>query len=216
MEKITNLKRLYEKLQREYQRYIEELKKLPVEKIIEKSYETTCKEEFVEMFTSEYRYNDREIMALMKINNTLEYLYQDWLKSDGGLHEPLEESIENSIAKAITEQFKENNPRLIETISKLLQELDNYDRCYRLKSRYHVVDFNEQEIYDLLNANSIHILNDFFKDVKEDEHIQYLVEIQVFNSDLYDEIERKILPKLDEFINGESKEFQKREREAER
>lgn len=192
------------------------MKELPIEEIIEKSYETTCKEEFVEMFTAEYRYDDREIMALININNTLEYLYQDWLKSDGCIHTALEENIENSISKAVEEQFKKNNPKLIETISKLLKELDNYDRCYRLKSRYNILEFNEQEIYDLLNKNSIHILNDFFNNVKEDGHIQYLVEIQVFNSDLYHDIERKILPKLDEFINGESKELTKKEREAER
>ena len=216
MEKLNNLKRLYVKLQRELQQYEEELKKLPVEEIIKKSYETTCKEEFAEMFNTEYKYDNREIIALLNIENTLEYLYQDWFKSDGGIHKELEYSIEYSIEKAMSEQFKNNNPKLIQTISKLLQELNNYDKCYGLKSRYNIVNFDEKDIYHILNLQSAHILNAFFKDIKEDEHIQYLVEIQVFNSELYDDIERRILPKFEEFINGESKQQQKKEREQER
>ena len=88
---------LYQKLSLEYDSFIEEIKKLPPEKIIDKSYEKVMKEELVSMFYPESdQYDISDIKALNKSEYPLEELYQGWMDEDSGIHQALESSVETN------------------------------------------------------------------------------------------------------------------------
>lgn len=96
---------LYEKLQKEYDDFIEEVKKLPPEKIIDKSYEKVMKEELVSMFYPENeQYDISDIKALNKSEYPLDELYQGWMDEDSGLNQALESSVETTIDSLKEEQ----------------------------------------------------------------------------------------------------------------
>lgn len=94
-----NLKEeLYDKLEKEYNEFIEDLKTKAPEEIISKSYEKVIKEELKEMFYPEINnYDLYELKILNKTKNPLEELYQGWMDYDGGVHEPLECSVEETL-----------------------------------------------------------------------------------------------------------------------
>lgn len=79
IEQLKN--KLNEKIQNEYDNFIDRLKSLPLEQVIESSYEKVFKEEF--MTTIQYReLSKTEINALLKMDYPLDSLYQEWLKND--------------------------------------------------------------------------------------------------------------------------------------
>ena len=94
-----NLKEeLYDKLEKEYNEFTEDLKTKAPEEIISKSYEKVMKEELKEMFYPEINnYDLSELKILNKTKNPLEELYQGWMEYDGGVHEPLECSVEETL-----------------------------------------------------------------------------------------------------------------------
>lgn len=106
---------LYDKLEKEYQSFIEEIKTLPPEKIIDKSYEKVMKEETLSMFYPESKMFDmEEIKALNKEKNPLEYLYQGWLDSDLNLNQLYEDNVRDSLYDLAEEQrqkSKENRKK---------------------------------------------------------------------------------------------------------
>ena len=103
---------LYDKLDKEYNTFIEEIKQLPPEQIIDKSYEKVMKEEFVGMFYPENtEYDISDIKALNKSKNPLEELYQGWMDFDGGIHESLGYSVENTIEDLKKEQRNKSMER---------------------------------------------------------------------------------------------------------
>lgn len=100
---------LYEKLSLEYDSFIEEVKKLPPEKIIDKSYEKVMKEELVSMFYPESdQYDISDIKVLNKSEYPLEELYQGWMDEDSGIHQALESSVETTIDFLKQEQRNKN------------------------------------------------------------------------------------------------------------
>ena len=100
---------LYQKLSLEYDSFIEEIKKLPPEKIIDKSYEKVMKEELVSMFYPESdQYDISDIKALNKSEYPLEELYQGWMDEDSGIHQILESSVEDTIDLLKKEQKNKN------------------------------------------------------------------------------------------------------------
>lgn len=64
-EKLTN--NVYKKINNELLEYMKEIKKLSPDEIIKKSYETTCKEEFVDMFyNADGDYETEELIAELR------------------------------------------------------------------------------------------------------------------------------------------------------
>lgn len=104
-----NLKEeLYDKLEKEYNEFIEDLNTKTPEEIISKSYEKVMKEELKEMFYPEINnYDLSELKILNKTKNPLEELYQGWMDYDGGVHEPLECSVEETL-EFLKEQHEKN------------------------------------------------------------------------------------------------------------
>ena len=100
---------LYEKISLEYDSFIEKIKQLSPEKIIDKSYEKVMKEELVSMFYPENeQYDISDIKALNKSEYPLEELYQGWMDEDSGIHQALESSVETTIDFLKKEQKNKN------------------------------------------------------------------------------------------------------------
>lgn len=97
---------LYEKVQVEYDSFIEELKTRPAEEVIEKAYEKVIKEEMVSICEFAER-EQKEARALYLEKNPLDRMYRDWLKSDVSYVEMLEDSVDDS-AKAAFREYREN------------------------------------------------------------------------------------------------------------
>ena len=91
------------KLQNEFSKYTQDLinNKTPQE-IVMKSYETTVKEGYIDLFSYKDLEKD-EIKALLKEENILDSLYDDWIKSDGCLWEQIE-----NVADISVERIKDN------------------------------------------------------------------------------------------------------------
>ena len=91
------------KLQNEFSKYTQDLinNKTP-QGIVMKSYETTVKEGYIDLFSYKDLEKD-EIKALLKEENILDSLYDDWIKSDGCLWEQIE-----NVADISVERIKDN------------------------------------------------------------------------------------------------------------
>ena len=89
-------------MQKEYGSFISELKLLPPEKIIDKSYEKVMKENIL------YACGDDDLLqpqakALYHLRNPLDDLYKEWLKTEDSLMEDLRYSIRYRADSAVKE-----------------------------------------------------------------------------------------------------------------
>ena len=97
---------LYEKLEQELTSYKQELSTLTTKEIIDKSYETTVKEEVIYLFYPESKqFEIDELKALKNEKNSLETLYQGWMDSDLNINQLLEDNTDEIIAE-LAEEYK--------------------------------------------------------------------------------------------------------------
>jgi hypothetical protein len=90
--------------------FIERLKLLPPEQIIESSYEKVFKEEF--LITIQSRdLTKAEINALMKLNYPIDSLYREWLHTDLSYVPMLEDVADEHIEKLVKLQKRESYER---------------------------------------------------------------------------------------------------------
>lgn len=114
MQDIEIRKELYDKMQTEYDEYIDKLKDTNAQNIIDNAYQITMKEELVAMFYPELeKYDMEDIRALNKSKEPLEELYQGWMDSDAGIHSVLEDSVDDTIEDLKREQ-KEKQKKSME------------------------------------------------------------------------------------------------------
>lgn len=91
-EELQNL--LYEKVKQEYDEFIEGLKKLPTEKIIENSYKKVLFEDIVMSFEGEDNYlNRKQLIALLKFKCPLYICYDAWMDTDYSYMDMLRDAI---------------------------------------------------------------------------------------------------------------------------
>lgn len=95
MMKAELIKRLVNKVDGELNAYKKLLLQMSAEKIMAHSYETVVKEEFCDIlkYDTEKYLSEEKIEKLLKIDNLLDYLYQDWLKFEDNVIEEYEEFI---------------------------------------------------------------------------------------------------------------------------
>jgi len=109
MEKTNNLKeKLIEKLDKEYENFLVELRENSFETLIERAYEIMSKQEIKDYI----EFNDLEdykIKALLKHENILEDLYDEWLGTDGNFYNVMEDSINDRIEEITKEYSKKLN-----------------------------------------------------------------------------------------------------------
>ncbi|MBQ8234747.1 MAG: DUF3848 domain-containing protein [Bacilli bacterium] len=103
---------LYNKLEKEFKDFIEEMKTNEPEVIVNSAYPIVMKEELLSMFYPESeRFDIEEIKALNKIDSPLEELYQGWMDSDEGIHSVLEDSVSNTLEEVLREQKEKKKDR---------------------------------------------------------------------------------------------------------
>lgn len=112
MNEMDIRKKLYEKMQKEYNDFIEEMKNNEPQFIVNNAYQIVIKEELVAMFYPESeQYDIDEIKALNKTKNPLEELYQGWMDSDAGIHSVLEDNVSDTIEEIQKEQREKKKDR---------------------------------------------------------------------------------------------------------
>lgn len=105
MEKMKIRENLYNRMQQEYNDFIDNLKQQPPEKIIEAAYQKVIKEEILGYFYPEYEcYDINQIKALSKTKEPLEELYQGWMDCDAGIHQVLEDNIDDTLDEIQADQ----------------------------------------------------------------------------------------------------------------
>ena len=201
IEELSN--KVYKKLEHEFDMFKESCLSKTKEEILKSAYEIAVKEEIVGSFNSNI-YEEEQYLALLENDNMLENIYQDWMNAESGIHIPIEESIEfylNEIEEKYTKLESDPNSKLIKDMTKTLRELRNYefydDNIIQRKFLY----YDKNDVQDLLNSkDGARKLLNYFNDVKDNEHLKYLKEIQVIDTESVNKIDEYI-PKLNEIIN---------------
>ena len=91
---------LYEKVQAEYDAFIEELKQMTPEQVIDRAYEKVTKEKMV-MVIQENNLEPYEAKALCREKYPLDRMYQEWLDTDVSYMDLLKDSIDDTAKKAV-------------------------------------------------------------------------------------------------------------------
>ncbi len=89
--------RVYEKINREMNEYLAEIKTKSPEEIVEAAYEITYKQEILFMFEEEDRFSNSQCRAILKTKNALDYLYQEWMEYDGSALDALRDSVDRAM-----------------------------------------------------------------------------------------------------------------------
>lgn len=100
---------LHEKVEAEYQNFLEELEKKEPKEIIASSYEKVFKEDIVLALTENELPYDR-VKALLRMDYPLEEAYQAWLKQDVTYMEDLRDCVDD-YAKRVCEKRREEKER---------------------------------------------------------------------------------------------------------
>ena len=93
---------LYEKVQAEYDAFIEELKRMTPEQVIDRAYEKVTKENMVTIIREE-NLTPAEAKALNREKYPLDRMYQEWLDTDVSEMQMLKDSIDDTAKKAVKE-----------------------------------------------------------------------------------------------------------------
>lgn len=201
IEELSN--KVYKKLEHEFDMFKESCLTKTKEEILKSAYEIAVKEEIVESFNSNI-YEEEQYLALLENDNMLENIYQDWMNAESGIHIPIEESIEfylNEIEEKYTKLESDPNSKLIKDMTKTLRELRNYEFYDDNIIQRNFLYYDKNDVQDLLNSkDGARKLLNYFNDVKDNEHLKYLKEIQVIDTESINKIDEYI-PKLNEIIN---------------
>ena len=97
MKEINKLKDdLHDKLEKELNKYKEEMQTKSVDYVLDKSYETTCRNELVYIGYSSY-VDEYELKALLKMDGVLDFLYDEWFDCDVQFSQAFEDSLSDVI-----------------------------------------------------------------------------------------------------------------------
>lgn len=204
MDSIKELSnKVYKRLEHEFNMFKEICLYKTKEEILNSAYEIAVKEEIVGSFGSNI-YEEEQYLALLEEDNMLENIYQDWMNAESGIHIPIEESIDfylNEIEEKYTKLESDPNSKLIKDMTKTLRELRNYEFYDDNIIQKNFIYYDKNDVQDLLNSkDGARKLLNYFNDVKDNEHLKYLKEIQVIDTESINKIDEYI-PKLNEIIN---------------
>ena len=201
--------KVYSRLQNELKYIEDKYMEKSKEEIINNAYELAIKQEIVNCFEScDYDIVDYKI--LLEENNILDFLYKDWMHSDYGIHQPIEENLQEYLYELEDnyEKFERDpNSDLIKDMMVTLKELKNYDLTTSIDKANQTLlnkdfEYNKYGLQRMLNSkNGAKDLMEFFNEIKDNKQLEYLKEIQVINSESIDKIKDEYIPKLNEIIN---------------
>lgn len=101
---------LIQKVQSEYDEFIENLKKLPSEKVIDFSYEKVIKEDLVTSIEST-NLDEVQDKSLYRLKYPLDYCYREWLDNDLSHMEMLEDTINDAANKISNRERNDKESR---------------------------------------------------------------------------------------------------------
>jgi len=104
-EKNTLKEKLIEKLNAEYAMLRDELRESGIDNFMERCYEYFTKQEIID-YLQYSEISEDSIKALLKSNDLLEQIYDEWLKTDGNFYEVLDVPI-NNVMDSIEFDYKE-------------------------------------------------------------------------------------------------------------
>ena len=96
---------LWEKAAKEQSDYIEHLKTLPPEQIIDRAYEKVMRDDILMSFEDDYL-SDKQVAELIKLDYPLSACYDEWMDTDVSHMEMLRDTID-SYAKRLVEENEE-------------------------------------------------------------------------------------------------------------
>lgn len=103
-------KKLVDKATREQKDYIEELKKLPPEKILEKAYEKTMRDDL--LIALEYTLlSEKELIVLTEQEYPLSACFDEWQKKDETYMDRLMTLVEEYSEKLVNEEYEKHKPK---------------------------------------------------------------------------------------------------------
>lgn len=98
--------RLYDKIQNEYEEYINYLKKLPPSEIISQAYKKVVYEDLLAIFEYENIYDtfsEEQMLKLLELNNPLYECYDKWMDTDYSHMEDMRYTVLNFADELIEE-----------------------------------------------------------------------------------------------------------------
>lgn len=202
--------KVYNKFNQEYINFIQEIIKLPPSKIIENAYSITIKQELVSMIYGSSLFSSRELKALLEIPNALDYLYNSWFDSDGGIHTIIYETLEDELydlsekysKKLLVNVEKNKNINFYSDISAVLSNIDYFNLCSDLKEKFDIEELDVIDIDTIFKSkDGVKSLYNFFNNIQNNDKYKRLSET---NDVVYKNIERiknNILPRLEEIIS---------------
>ena len=212
-------KELRDKINAEYIEYANDLLQYPSNKIIDFSYGIAIRREFTDMFCNcNNNYDIDTIKFLLSQENTLDYLYDYYSESDFELSSMLEDKVIYELDDEIQEYKNNlsldlmNNPNydLFNKVNNILQELDVYDLCDCIKSKFEIDDFDIIYMCEILsNLGNRKYLSDYFSNISNEEKFKDLVEKQIINLDEINEIKEKLFPNS---LNLKQEKFERTDR----
>ena len=103
---------LYEKASKEQNAFIEHLKTLPPEQIIDKAYEKVMRDDILMSFEDDYL-SDKQVAELIKLDYPLSACYDEWMDTDASHMEMLRDTIDEYTKQLVeeNEQQKQNNKK---------------------------------------------------------------------------------------------------------
>lgn len=198
------LGKLIVKLDEEFDNYVKTILKNNPKDIISYAYELTIKQSYIDMLDNDASLDRSTIKALLNKDGLLDYLYDDWMKSDFNLNSYFKEISDDCLdeIKEIYNDFILENydGEFIQDVCDVLSDLDNYEFCYHLKDKYELGnydDFSPIIVKEIIDApDDITYLKEFFNEVKVNEQLLYLVDNHTFDVNEYQKIDDIIIPKL--------------------
>ncbi|MBE6141107.1 MAG: DUF3848 domain-containing protein [Firmicutes bacterium] len=197
MYEVSN--QIYYKLNDEFDKYLDEIRNLSIDDIIEKSYETTIKAEIVKTFYYYFMGDSEEFDAISMFDNSLDYFYQKWMDSDTeNIHTIIEDNVNNTLYNLVEEVEKikdSKNYDLIKNIDELFNEISDIDLKNKLNDLFQINKFNVLNIDKILNLES---------DTKKLYHFFTSIEFKksiADNIELSKKMSENILPNLQKLIN---------------
>lgn len=98
---------LWKKVASEQTQYIEDLKKLSPEEIIDKAYEKILRDDILMIFEDDCL-SDKQVAALVKLDYPLSACYEAWMDTDYSHMEMLRDTIDDYAKKLVDEKKQEN------------------------------------------------------------------------------------------------------------
>ena len=197
MYEVSN--QIYYKLSEEFDKYLDEIRNLSIDDIIEKSYEITIKAEIVKTFYYYFMGDSEEFDAISMLDNPLDYFYQKWMDSDTeNIHTIIEDNVNNTLYDLVEEVEKikdSKNYNLIKNLDELINEISDIDLKNKLNDLFQINKFNIINIDRILNWES---------DTKKLYHFFTSIEFKksiADNIELSKKMNENILPNLQKLIN---------------